>query len=168
MSKLTHAQCSWSPGGTRTTWGTGHTLRPAAVRDVWAPLGALGVPWGNEGSVTWDRVYPNPRPKAGTETSPCPAESEPSPPQCLEPCFPESVLSGDLEEKEKEGRGETNRDREMGRWGKERKEREWERWGRDKKGREGKGEEEEKEKGGKGEKWAREGRKEGIRGGERE
>lgn len=149
MSKLTRAECSWSHGGARTTWGTGHTLRPAVVRGMWAPLGALGAPWGNEGRVTQDRVYPNPRPKAGTKTSLCPAESEQSPPQRLEPCFPESVPSGDLEEKE--GRGE--RPTATERWGNgERKEKRGDgKYGDGtRKEEKGKGEEEEKERGEKG------------------
>lgn len=47
-----------------------------------------------------DRVYPSPRPKAGTETSLCVQLSLSSALFSLEPYFPESMLSGDLEEKE--------------------------------------------------------------------
>lgn len=80
--------------------------------EVCAPLvpgasGPLGAPWGNEdpdvplrGGVMRDRVYPSPRPKAGTETSLCVQLSLSSALFNLEPYFPESMLSGDLEEKE--------------------------------------------------------------------
>lgn len=163
MSKLTHAQCSWSPGGTRTTWGTGHTLRPAAVRDVWASLGALAVPWGNEAVSHGTESTPTPGPDPRQEPKQARVQLSLSRPllSVLSP-VPPSLCSLAPWKSKREGERDQQRQRD-GEVGKEREERGRESWGRHNKGRKRKGEEEEEEEEERGE-VGREGRKECMRG----